>query len=794
MRSVTFLLVFMFISTIGFSQKLIVKDGSTLRGIAGVVVFNNVHSEISNLNGEISLESFLVGDSLYFQHPSYNNATFYLATKDQELEFTLIEKSIRLDEIVVSVSRWAESSAEFPNKVVGITTKDIDFSNPQTTADVLAQTGEIYVQKSQLGGGSPMIRGFAANRILLTIDGVRLNNAIFRSGNLQNIISIDAHSLERTEVIFGPGSVQYGSDALGGVVNMMTFSTKFSAGEAIINGGSLLRYSSANNERTAHVDLSYSAPKFASVTTLSFSRYDDQKMGRNGPDEYLRTEYVSSENGADIVVPNSEPQKQKFTGFGQFSFIQKLKFKLTDDLTTEAAFYYSNTNNIPRYDRLIQYRNGNLRYSNWYYGPQEWLMAKVDLVYSKKNAFMDLAKLQVAFQEVKESRHDRDFGSDIRRNRFEEVDIFSVNLDFTKPFNERHHLYYGLNAGFNMVSSTANELDLNTGNRVNSATRYPDGSSYNNYAAYLNYEYKPSERVNFLAGVRYSQFILNATFDTTFYPFPYTTAQLKPSAPSASAGIVIKPGEKLTVQANLSTAFRAPNIDDVGKVFDSEPGNVVVPNPNLEPEYAYNFDAGISRKFGRYVKFDFTAFYTLLDNAIVRRDFSFNGQDSIIYDGTLSKVQSLTNTGSAYLYGFNTKIFVDFTQNWSFTSTFNLVKGEDDNDLPLRHVTPAFGSTHLFYKRNRLKLDLYADYSGGFSFNQLAPEEQSKPHLYAVDENGNPFSPSWFTLNFMSSVQLLQHIQMNLGVENILNSRYRTYSSGLVAPGINLVIGVRGYF
>ena len=229
-------------------------------------------------------------------------------------------------------------------------------------------------------------------------------------------------------------------------------------------------------------------------------------------------------------------------------------------------------------------------------------------------------------------------------------------------------------------------------------------------------------------------------------------------------------------------------------MFDSEPGNVVVPNPDLEPEYAYNLDVGVSRKFGRFVKIDLTGFYTLLDNAMVRRDYSFNGQDSIFYDGELSKVQALVNTGSAYLYGFNAKVLIDFNQNWSFTSTYNLVKGEDDQNLPLRHVTPSFGSSHLIYKRNRLKLDLYADYSGGFNYEQLAPDEQAKPHLYAISENGQPYSPNWFTLNLMSSVQLLQFVQLNFGVENILDNRYKTYSSGLVAPGRNWLVGIRGYF
>lgn len=789
-----FLLLIIFISTLGYSQRLVIKDAVTLRAIPNVLVFNNTTSEISNLKGVVILDKFSAGDTLYCQHPSYYSAKYYLPDKTGVYELKLSEKSIKLDEIVVSVSRWAESSAEFPNKVVGITTRDIEFSNPQTTADALGQTGEISIQKSQLGGGSPMIRGFAANRILLTVDGIRLNNAIYRSGNLQNIISIDANSLERTEVIFGPGSVQYGSDALGGVINMMTKVSQFSADEAIIKGSSLLRYSSANNERTAHVDLSYAAPRFGSVTSISFSSYGDQHMGSHGPHEYLRPEFVTTIDGGDVVVENDDPQRQVFTGFTQYSFIQKVKFKLSNYLSSELGLYYSNTNNIPRYDRLLQYKNGNLRYANWYYGPQEWLMGKAEITYSKKHMLMDIGRLQLAYQQVKESRHDRAYNSSTRRNRFETVNVFTINLDFTKPLNKFHHLYYGFNAGFNSVGSTANETDIATGNKVEAATRYPDGSTYNNVASYLNYEYKPSERLNFLAGIRYSQFYLSATFNQTFYPFPFTNASLTPGAPSGSIGFVLSPNHKTTLKANISTAFRTPNIDDIGKVFDSEPGNVVVPNPDLRAEYAYNMDIGIVRTFGGSVKMALTGFYTLLDNAMVRRDFTFNGQDSIMYDGELSKVQALVNTGTAYLYGFTAKLYIDFNLQWSLTSTYNLVKGEDDQHLPIRHVTPPFGSTHIYYKRNRLKVDAFADYSGGFSFAELAVEEQSKPHIYAIDENGNPYSPKWFTLNLMTSIQLWKFVRVNAGVKNILDNRYKTYSSGLVSPGINWTIGLRGYF
>ena len=776
------------------AQVLVVRDAVNKKRLPDVVVYSSSHSEITSLAGEVPLTGFSIGDTLFFQHPAYYTSFLVLPAVDSDIEQLLTEKKIKLDEVVVSVSRWAEPAGEFPNKVVGVTTNDIDFLNPPTTADALFNTGAIMVQKSQQGGGSPMMRGFAANRLLLVVDGIRMNNAIYRSGNLQNIISVDANSLERVEALFGPGSVQYGSDALGGVINMTTLPARF-ADEPLIEGSGLLRYASAANEFTAHFDLSYLASRFASVTSLSFSRYGDLRMGSQGPDEYLRKHYASTVNGVDIMVLNEEPRLQRPSGYQQYSFLQKLRFKNSTYTDTELSLYYSNTGNIPRYDRLIQYAdNDTLKYSNWYYGPQEWLFAKMEVNYNRPASWYDKARLQLAYQQARESRHDRKFGSAIRRNRYEQVDVVAVNIDLTKALNDRHHLYYGLNTQFNRVSSTANTLDIITNNKMPAPTRYPDGAVYNSLAAYVTYEYKASEQVNFLAGVRYSQFFLRAAFDTTFYDFPFNEVNLTPGAPSASVGVVWQAGSHTTWRANLSSAFRAPNVDDVGKVFDSEPGLVIVPNPDLQPEYAYNLDLALVQQLGNWLRLDITGFYTYLDNAMVRDDFQFNGQDSIYYDGELSKVQALVNTASARIYGLNLLVDADIMESLSLSSSFNITYGQDNRGLALRHVTPAFGTTHLIYKNHGLKLDLYTNYSAGYAYEQLAPEEQNKPHLYAKDANGKPYFPSWFTLNFSSSMLIGRFIQFNLGLENLLDARYKTYSSGLVAPGFNIKAGLRAYF
>jgi hemoglobin/transferrin/lactoferrin receptor protein len=260
------------------------------------------------------------------------------------------------------------------------------------------------------------------------------------------------------------------------------------------------------------------------------------------------------------------------------------------------------------------------------------------------------------------------------------------------------------------------------------------------------------------------------------------------------AGFVYSPDKTWKMNLNFSTGYRAPNIDDIGKVFDSEPGTVVVPNENLQAEYAYNLDVGIIKTIHDKVKIEATGFYTLLKDAMVRRDFTFAGQDSIMYDGELSGVQALVNADEATVYGFQLAVYADITNNLSFKSHLTYTKGEDKDGFPLRHVAPMFGSTHLIFNAEKIKADFYANYNGEISNENLEHSEQEKTYMYATDSNGNSYSPSWFTLNFKLSYQVNEVFQLNAGVENILDERYRPYSSGIVAPGRNFTLGIRGSF
>ncbi|MFN7118625.1 MAG: TonB-dependent receptor [Saprospiraceae bacterium] len=785
------------------AQTVKVIDRSTLEPLEFVSVFNkNTQTVITtNAKGEFDLATFSGVDSLSFSLIGFQPLT--ISIRDIQASKYLVrlgESRIALNEVVVSANRWEQDKSEVAQKITSINPKEIAFQNPQTAADMLGASANVFIQKSQLGGGSPMIRGFATNRVLIVVDGVRMNNAIYRSGNLQNVISLDANALESAEVLFGPGSVIYGSDAIGGVMDFHTLSPKLATGEGIRFGGNALtRWSSANNEKTGHVDFNIAGQKWGFTTSITYSDFDDLIMGSNGPEEYLRPEYQVFENGKDIVVKNTNPKKQVRSGYHQWNLMQKIRFKPNNNWDINYGFHYSTTSLIPRYDRLIEYRNGTLRDGEWSYGPQQWMMNSLNITNFRESGAYDRARLTVALQYYQESRLERRFGRLQRLNRKEEVGALSVNLDFDKTLNEKTSVFYGLEGVYNEITSRASQRNIETNVIEPISTRYPNGSIWQSYAAYLNLKSNVSEQFTLLAGLRYTQFDLEAPFDNTFFPFPFDEAKVNAGALNGSLGLVFRPAKDWQFNLNASTGFRAPNVDDVGKVFDSAPGIVVVPNPDLESEYSYNIDLGIIKTITDRVKIDVTGFYTILDNAIVRRNFTFNNQDSILYDDVLSQVQALQNIAQANVYGVQAGLEAELSPNWSLASYLTWTKGEEEDEatgenVPLRHAPPLFGATYLNYEANRFRASLYAMYNSEVSNANLTPTEQAKPTIYAKDENGKPYSPAWFTLNFKASYQITPVLQLNVGLENILDERYRPYSSGIVAAGRNLILGLRGRF
>ncbi len=717
-------------------------------------------------------------------------------------EDTLSEKTMK--EVIVSVNKWEQKLNEVPNKIVKISKLDILRNNPQTSADLLGQTGAVFIQKSQLGGGSPMIRGFATNRVLLVIDGVRMNNAIYRSGNLQNIISIDALSTETAEVIFGPGSIIYGSDAIGGVMDFHTLDARFSkalpAGQTgkkiLIKGSVLTRYSTANKERTGHMDINLGWKKWALLSSFSYSKFDDLKMGKNGgQDSYLRPEYVERINNKDSIVKNTDPRIQRFSGYDQINFLQKIRFKPNQYWDLQYSFTHAETGDAPRYDRLIQYQNGALRFAEWYYGPMLWNMHNLQILHSKKTSIYDDARITLAYQDYEESRIDRTRANNNRNRQVETVDAISANWDATKAIG-KGQFFYGLEYVHNKVGSFGERTNISTNAVAPMVSRYPDGSTWSTMGVYGSYKINLHPKVTLTTGLRYSYNTLDATFDTTFIKFPYKVAKLRDGALTGNAGLVFRPAEGWQLNGNLSSGYRMPNVDDIGKLFESVPGNVTVPNPDLKPEYAWNFELGVVKNIPNKFRIELNAFHTILNNAIVRRLSTFNGQDSILFNGILSQVETLQNVGKTTVSGFQVSTEIFFGKGFSLQSHANWISGKETDDVkteqvPLRHAPPFYGSTLLRYQIKKIFVEASAQYNSKIKNADLAPSEQLKTDIYAKDADGKPYSPGWNILNLKASYQLVKNLHVTVGWENMTNQRYRPYSSGIVAAGSNFIVSLR---
>ena len=239
-----------------------------------------------------------------------------------------------------------------------------------------------------------------------------------------------------------------------------------------------------------------------------------------------------------------------------------------------------------------------------------------------------------------------------------------------------------------------------------------------------------------------------------------------------------------------------PNIDDIGKLFESVPGIVSVPNPGLSSEYAWNFELGIVKDIVNKMRIEVNGFYTLLTNAIVRRPFTFNGADSLNFNGIYSGVEALQNLAKATVYGLQVSASYSFTNALSLQSHANWISGKETDDIknervPLRHALPFYGSSAIRYQVKKVFFEATTFYNSRIENKDFAPSEKAKTDIYAKDANGKPWSPGWYTINLKASFNVTKNFQLTAGWENITNMRYRPYSSGIVAPGSNFIISAR---
>lgn len=804
-------LLFLCPTLAAWGQEVTVKDAVTLETLPGVVITTGTQSVATNERGVANISAMKGQTAIQFLLVGYEKYTFtYDQIAASNFELYIYSSGLYTNEVVVSASKFEEKSEDVAQQVLVVDRKTLQFQSQQTSADVLQQTGMAHVQKSQQGGGSPVIRGFEANKVLIVVDGVRMNNAIYRGGHLQDVITIDNTMLDKVEVSFGPGSVIYGSDALGGVMHFYTRAPKFSSTDkSLFEGNWMGRYSTVNNEMTTNLNFNLGSKKWSYLFNATGSSFGDLRQGETPMwadtlyGGWQRTEYVERQNNSDVVVKNDDPSLQVGSAYKQFDMLHKLAFKQNENTLHTLSFQSSTSNNVPRYDRLTQYRNGALRFAEWYYGPQRRNQLTYALQLNGVTQMYDQARITLAYQAIEQSRHSRSRGGTNLTSQVEDVMVLSANADFTKTIKGGSEIRYGIEAYTNDVTSTAKATNIVTGEITPTATRYADGgATFNGLAAYVTHSWEISEKLVLTDGIRFNQTRLQAKFnDDTFFPFPFQTVDQNNLATTGSIGLVARPNETWKLSLLGSTGFRAPNVDDLSKVFESttasrdengnlqELGTLIVPNPNLKPEFTYNLDAGVSKTIAKKATVTLNGFYTIYRDALTTDFSTLNGEAITQFDGDSAYVVTTVNKTKAYLYGGFAQVVYQINKFLEFNTTATYTIGriqEENEDTPLDHIPPMFGRTGLQYQRNKMRIEFWSLYNAKKPLKEyrLGTEDNES---FATEDG----MPSWYTLNIRGSYQINKHFRVQLSVENIMDVNYRQFASNISAPGRNIMLTLR---
>ena len=698
-----------------------------------------------------------------------------------------------LPDVVVFANKFPTLSKNIVQKVDFISDKNA-INQQSNTGDILSQSGQVFVQKSQSGGGSPVIRGFEASRVLLMVDGVRLNNAIFRGGHLQNIITIDNMILDRVEVIYGPSSTLYGSDALGGVVNMFTKKPKFSdSANWKVSANLMQRYASGQNENRTHLDINIANNKWAYLTSFTYGRFGDMRQGANRSSAYpefgKRSFYVVREAGVDVIKVNEDVNIQKLSGYDQTDLLQKILFKPNENAEHLLNIQISNSSNINRYDRLTETSKGLPVYAEWYYGPQIRNLISYKYTATKLPGYFSDLMVTSSFQDIEESRILRKYNTRSKDFRFERVTVLGVNTDLLhRQANGEIHL--GVESYTNIVKSTAQRVNIETNALSKITTRYSDGPTSMSYnALYLQQIKSLAKNWVLNDGIRLNLVQLDASFvDTSLMHFPFTKAIQNNIAVTGNLGIAYNGENGYRATAGLSSGFRAPNIDDLTKVFDTRTGYVVVPNKDLKPEYTYNAEINISHT-GNIASWGASIFYTWFNNAIVVSKYNWNGQDNILYQNVLSAVYAPQNQASAKLYGFNLNGKLKLFYNTLLQGTYTYTKGTYNNgttSMPLDHIPPAYGRIGLKKGDDKFNVEGFVLFNGWKRIRDYNLNGEDN-EIYATPEG----MPSWMTVNFSSYYTPNKKLSFGLQIENIADKNYRYFASGISAMGRNFIVSCR---
>lgn len=758
-----FLLIILVRSVI--AQEIIVLDNISNSPIENVNFIAENTGKSTNKSGIVNISVFKESDTVSISHLSYHTIKLLATDIPAVVHLSLKTK------LLPTVDFLSQKVATLNPQIVGEIKSKEKLLLPKSTTEILEGSLGITVQESQSGGGSPNFRGMEANRLLLVVDGIPLNNTIYRSGHLQATSTINPFFIETVQLLSAPASVAYGNGAMGGALSFHTKNNLDSQKSVQLHQ----QYESASNAVLLNLLSRYHSKKFSFTTGFSVKSIGNLKMGRN------RVHGYKNWGNEPFIVKENE---QLSTSYSQADFLHKIISRISQLKTVTFNTQYSTSSDISRFDKLNDEKEGGKKYTDWYYGPQNRFFQSIAWADKKSSFLFDNYTITFAFQNVSESRHHKKTGESLLSNRFENVTIYDFFLDCNKKIFDTE-LLYGVGGRWQKVNSTAC-FSENKSTFFN-LSRYPDGGSkVSDYFVYSQLKLPLSKKTLAFLGVRVNHNYLTANWINPSFNFE----ELINENTSFINSVLVsyKANEKTTLKASYYKGFRNPNIDDIGKLFSKNDRDVIVPNSQVNPEYSNNAELGINYQSHK-LHLNFQVFNTHITNAISRAYGSLNGVDSIIFDGELMRVQMTKNISSATINGLNFYGKYSVNTQLSFVGHCNFLKGSTNENKPLSHIPPFNANIAIKYNYKKNAFEIKSKYSAWKYTHEFDMEGVDN-----LEEATNDGVPMWYTINLFYRNQIDNTTTLGVGIENIMDMHYKTFASGISASGRNLILSLYSKF
>lgn len=679
--------------------------------------------------------------------------------QDRDLSTLSLEEL--LNTTVVTAARHGQKNIDSPRFISVITAEDIRQKNYRTVPEALNEMVGVLVQETNYGGGSPIIRGMVGNQILILIDGIRMNNAIYRLGPNQYLNTVDMNQVERIEVIHGTGSVLYGSDAFGGVINIITKSRAGSAAGSSAEARMFGRFGSADRSGVGRFEVSGNVGKLGLIGGISLKNFGDLRAG----------------NGTGL---------QGFTGYFEGDGDLKLTYSLSDRQSLVLGLQRVDQKDVPRSD-VVQ----SGQYLKFEWDPERRDLASLQYEFKNIGSFINSLKVDVSYQEqLEENKRIVGSAPSVQRQMHDEAQSKGVVVQLSSLLGERQVLTYGLDYYGDRIISRRVDADSLTGQRSTKVGTFADGSTDRSVASFLQDEIRVTGSLSANLGVRYSLHHLHAA--VTDPGSGVIDVNSSPSALTASARGLYKLKPNLGLFFGVGQGFRAPNVDD-STILGSFAGGFEIPNPNLQPEKSLNYEFGIK---AQHKRFSGTAAYFISDfDSLIQRqpaiyqdlpflDLNKNG----VQDKGEGNIFQRQNSGKARIQGIEIDTRVQLLPDWSLSANLSWIRGEDViTHLPLNRIPPTMGTLAVRWTPAK---KFWMEYYNSLASRQdrLGPGDLVDPRITAGG------SPGFSIFNIRGGWDWNRQGSVTIALENLTNKRYRFHGSGIDAPGTNLVIGYQRAF